>query len=135
MTDPDRNPAPTFPRLYVPPEDALGVAELSEPVTLPFEFHNAPPPGRKTAVGTPGTRHLVLLQGSGEDLPLGLFEDRAGAELFAAEVRDNPTAHAERYFAVVRPDVTFFTPHWLAVTVVEFHGPTPTAGEVLFDLD
>lgn len=136
MTDPEPTTAADFPRLYVPPDDATDLAELSQPVTLPFEFHGEPPAvGKVATADAPPPRYLVLLQGAGEDIPLGLFDSYAEAVAYAEEVRANPTAHAERYFAVVRPDLTLFTPNWLAITLVEFDGPTPAKSLVLFDLD
>lgn len=138
MPVPQQDPAREFPRLYVPPEGD-GYAELfadweTPPTTLPFAARGEPPVSATVATtGAFGPQYLVLLQGASQDVPLGLFEDRDEAVEFAREVHANPEAHAERFFAVTRCPALFSQPRWLAVLIVEFAGPVPTASTVLFE--
>ena len=123
-------PAPMFPRLYVPAETEAAQEPLA---TRPFL---APPDAerRPKLTGARSAQYLVLLSDFAMDLPLGLFDNPTEAVEFARDVKTDPDAHAQRYFAAVR--VTAVGPRpWIAIAAIEFDGPMPTRRTVLFELD
>lgn len=136
MTEAEQAPAETFPRLYDPNrpgELTLKAHSLSGVVPL-LESEGAPPINLRIASGLFEPQYLVLLHGSSSDLPLGLFTDRNEAVEFAREVRANPDAHAGKFLGLIGAEL--YPPHerWVSVSIIEFAGPTPTAGTQLFDL-